>query len=402
MEFNNLKEALELVSKEYKTPGSDCIVYKNHEEIFRYHTGYSDLKNKKKIDGSELYFIFSMTKMLTCTCALQLFEQGKYKMSDYLYQYMSEFENMRITKDDLNTENAAKITSGSSMGEHIDNSDDGYAKKHIKIVDLFTMSSGLDYDLNPEGVIEAKKQGKSSTRDLVGALSKTVLGFEPGERYRYSLSHDVLGALIEIWSGMSLGEYMKKNLFEPIGMKNTFFGVPKDKKLLSRMAKRYTVDENGGICELPVECIYNLSDEYESGGAGLVSTTEDYALFLDAMADNGLAKSGNRILMPSTVELMHTNRLNGKRYEDFQNLRKGYGYGMGVRVHLYPEVSGSISPVGEFGWDGAAGSFAMADTINNISLTYFQHCHSWDDKLQGKLRNALYKDLGDSVRQTEE
>ena len=224
-------------------------------------------------------------------------------------------------------------------------------------------------------------------------MSDKILGFEPGTRFRYSLCHDVLGALVEVWSGLSLGEYMKQNIFDKIGMHNTFFGVPKDEEHLSRMAALYKFDENKKPKKQPLDCPYNLSEDYQSGGAGLTSCCDDYSKFLDTIACGGIAKNGNRILKEDTINLWKTNQLSDKAQEDFYRLREGYGYGLGVRTHTIPERSGNLSPVGEFGWDGAAGAFSMVDCDNKISLTYFQSIFSWDVKIQTEMRNALYKDL---------
>ncbi len=390
MDFTNLKGFLDKMVKEYNTPGVDCIVYKEHEEIFRYYTGMRDIENNIKTDGNELYIIFSMTKMLTCTCALQLFEQGKYLMSDPVSRYLPEFENMRVASS--YTDNGADVAQGKATDGQ-NKTAAGCAKKPITIKDLFTMSAGLDYNIDAPYIKEAVAQGKTSTREIVASLSNTVLSFEPGTKFQYSLCHDVLGALIEVWSGKSLGEYMKDHLFTPLGMKDTFFGVPKDKERLSRMAVRYTYDENRLPERLPLECHYQLSADYESGGAGLTSSAEDYALFLDALANGGIGKNGNRILSPATVELMGTNHLTGTRSRDFYPLREGYGYGLGVRVHTDKADSGSLSPIGEFGWDGAAGAFSLVDTKNKLSLTYFQEIHNWDLRYQTELKNALYSCL---------
>lgn len=395
MNFNKLKNTLDSIIESYGTPGVDCIVYKEHREIFRYFSGVSDIENNKKINGNELYIIFSMTKMLTCTCALQLFEQGKFAMGDPVSKYLPEFEKMSITKEALDGENALAISSGKSEGESTSSSFDGYAKNPITVKDLFTMGAGLDYDLNASGIKEALASGKTSTREIVGAMSKTILGFEPGTRFRYSLCHDVLGALIEIWSGLSFGEYLKKNLTDPLEMNDTFFGVPKDEKRLSRMAQRYKFDSNGKPELLPLVCPYNISDDYQSGGAGLISSTSDYAIFLDALANGGIGKNGHRILSPSSVELMKANHLKGKQCEDFDKMRRGYGYGLGVRTHIDPERSGALSPVGEFGWDGAAGAFSMVDVKNKLSLTYFQSVHGWNVEIQNMLKNALYQSLSE-------
>lgn len=374
MSFARLKDYMDRLVSEYKVPGVDCMVYKEHEVIFRYFTGMRDVENKIAMNGKELYIIYSMTKMLTCTCALQLLEQGKFIINDPISKFLPEFKDMKI----INESNAD------------DNDKVSYAKTPITVKHLFTMGAGLNYELKADYINKALLNGKKSTRELVASMSNTVLGFEPGTRFSYSLCHDVLGALIEVISGKNLGEYMKDNIFIPLGMNNTFFGVPNDDKLLSKMAVRYDHNEFGELKRLPYECMYNLSDEYQSGGAGLVSCTEDYAIFLDAMANGGRAKNGSRILSSPTIELMKTNHLNEKQLEDFQNIQKGYGYGLGVRTHIDKTVSGSISPLGEFGWDGAAGAFSMVDTQNKLSLTYFQEMHGWDIRTQTEMRNILY------------
>ena len=390
MDFTNLKNYMNMLVNEYHTPGVDCIVYKDHEIIFRYYAGMKDIENNKEMTGNELYLIFSMTKMLTCTAALQLFEQGKYKLDDPISKYLPEFKKMKISYDEIDSESASKVTTGSTIGEDSKKTESGYAQNKITVKHLFTMGAGLDYALYDEPIMNALNSGKTSTRELVRAMSEKVLGFEPGTRYNYSLCHDVLGALIEIWSGEKLGDYMRKNIFEPLGMKNTFFGVPEDEEKLEKMAARYTY-ENGKPKRLNLECAYNLSKEYQSGGAGLTSCTEDYALFLDAFACGGIGKNGNRILMHETVNLMKTNHLQGRQCEDFNQLRPGYGYGLGVRTHINKEESKSLSPLGEFGWDGAAGAFSMVDTENKLSLTYFQHIHDWDLKIQTEKSKILEK-----------
>ena len=391
MNFTKLKQYMDYLVSEGKVPGVDCIIYRNHEELFRYYTGKRDTEANKPMDGNELYLIFSMTKMLTCTGALQLMEKGKFKLDDPISMYMPEFERMQVTKEDFSTQAAARIASGTSMGESHTATNHGYAKTPITVKHLFTMGAGFDYNLNADYIAKAISEDRTTTRHLVGSLSNTVLGFEPGTRFRYSLCHDILGALIEIWSEQSFGEYVKDNILEPVGMENTFFGI--DSHRAEDYAARYRFDEYGTPERLPLECPFILSSDYESGGAGLTSCTKDYALFLDALACGGVAKNGNTILNPQTVALMGTNHLKGKQCDDFDKMRPGYGYGLGVRTHINPEKSGSLSPVGEFGWDGAAGAFSMVDPKNRLSLTYFQHVHNWPLKIQTEMRNALYEEL---------
>ena len=117
MDFTNLKNYMNRLVNEYHTPGVDCIVYKDHEIIFRYYAGMKDIENNKEMTGNELYLIFSMTKMLTCTAALQLFEQGKYKLDDPISKYLPEFKKMKISYDEIDSESASKVTTGSTIGE---------------------------------------------------------------------------------------------------------------------------------------------------------------------------------------------------------------------------------------------------------------------------------------------
>ncbi len=390
MEFENLKNYMDELVSDPLRPSADVLVYRNHELLFRYFTGVKDIENGGEIKGDEYYFIYSMTKMITCCCALQLLEQGKYNLDDPISRFLPEFTKMKITTDALNTENAAKIASGQSVGESVAANGDGYAKTSITVRHLFTMTAGLDYNLFDDVIKGAIANGKTTTQELVRAMADKTLGFEPGTRFRYSLCHDVLAALVEIWSGQKFSDYLRKNIFEPLGMKNTFFGYADD---MSKMPTLYSKYEGREFRKEVFKCVYNLSDNYESGGAGLTSTTEDYALFLDAVACGGIGKTGNRILKEETVKLWGTNQLSGEAAVDFDQMRRGYGYGLGVRVHIDPTRSGTISPIGEFGWDGAAGAFSMVDPINKISITYFQNVMGYAPN-QCALRNALYKDLG--------
>ena len=155
MNFTRLQDYMDRLVKEYNVPGVDCIVYKEHEQVFRYFNGKSDIENNKPMQGNELYIIFSMTKMLTCTCALQLFEQGKFLMSDPISKYLPEFTKMKISDEGLNNDKAAAITTGSDAGSYDTVQEIGYAKNPITFKDLFTMGAGLDYNLNADYIKNA-------------------------------------------------------------------------------------------------------------------------------------------------------------------------------------------------------------------------------------------------------
>lgn len=391
MDFTKLQNLLDKFVEEYKTPGVDCMVYQNHKPLFRYYAGKRDIENNLPTDGNEIYMIYSMSKLVTCTAALQLLEQSKYILNDPVSKYLPEFSKMKIDHTILASQHT--ITTTGIVGESTSSANVvSYAENPITVKHLFTMTAGLDYGIADEAITTALSQGKTSTLDLVKAMGNKVLHFEPGTHFEYSLCHDVLGGLIEVWSGQKFGDYVKEHIFEPLGMKDTFFTMPKEESLRSRLAARYAFDENHIPTRLPMENPFVFTEEYESGGAGLFSTTEDYAIFLDALACDGVGKSGARILANTTIDLMKTNQLGETHLEaiEFKTLRPGYGYGLGVRTHIDRAKSGSLSPLGEFGWDGAGGAFAMVDTKNNLSLTYFQQIFGWDGRIQTELRNALY------------
>lgn len=385
MDFTNLRNCIDSLSKKGGDTGVDCIVCKDNKQIYRYSCGYSDVENKKEICGNEQYLIYSMTKIITCTAALQLLEKNKYLLNDPVSRYLPEFSEMKIAGD-AKTDSGEKIMTGADNAEEDSAKGTDYAENPILIKHLFSMSAGLDYQLNDEVMKAAYAEGKSTTREIVGAIAGKTLHFEPGTRFQYSLCHDVIGALIEVWSGKKLGDYMKENIFDVLGMKNTFFDVPKDAETFSRMAKKYNRLADGSIESSPLVCRFNMTPGYQSGGAGLCSCTEDYALFTSALACGGVG-NGGRILSPATIELMKTNQI---KDNGFYGVIPGYGYGLGVRVHINKADSGVLSPLGEFGWDGAAGGFALVDTENRLSLTLFRHLHNWDIRARGEICNALY------------
>ena len=180
MQFINLKNYLDHLVENENVPSVDCIVCKNHKEIFRYYTGYRDIEKSIKVDGSELYIIYSMTKMIAVTCALQLMEHGKVKLADRIDKWLPEFSKMKIACSELNQENAKKITTGASATEQGEEQYNGYAKTPITVEHLLTMGAGLDYATKDKVLTSAIQSGKKATLELVRAMADKPLGFEPG------------------------------------------------------------------------------------------------------------------------------------------------------------------------------------------------------------------------------
>lgn len=353
--MNTKKLAMYLDSVlEREVPSYDCIVYRNHEEIFRRMGGKVDLKKEKAITGNEVYLMFSMTKVMTMCCILQLVEQGKVSLEDPVSGYLPAFEKLTY----FDGEKAVPL------------------EKPMLLKHLVSMQSGLDYDLNRPGIVRVLKEkgAAATTRELVDAFVETPLKFIPGEHFLYSLSHDVVGAVIEAVSGLSFGEYMKKNLWEPLGLKHTFFAKPMNNDV-ENLAQQFICNAEGKIVPMEQSCNYQLSESYESGGAGLISCTEDYAILADAIACGGEAKNGSRILQVATVEMIKRNLLGEASRQDIARSmgRVGYGYGCGMQVLLEPEKINSTAPAGVFGWDGAAGSCITMDSEQKLSVVYVQH-----------------------------
>ena len=268
----------------------------------------------------------------------------------------------------------------------------------MTICDLFTMSSGLNYNLATANLNDAAEAtGKRCpTREMVKAMAKSPLTFDPSTQWLYGLSHDVLAAVVEVVSGMRFSEFVKKEIFEPLGMKDSCYHIEQVDK--SRMAAQYRYNEKTKVANpIPLTNSYVLGPDYDSGGAGMISTLHDMSIFADMLACGGVGANGVRILAPCTVDLMRENQLDANRLDYFHRgfpQFRGYGYGLGVRTHI-DRTAGSLAPLGEFGWAGAAGAYIGMDPKNQLSIFYVQHMlNSQERIIHPRLRNIVYAALG--------
>lgn len=347
-------------------PGCSMTVYKDHKEIFRAKSGYADAEAGREMSFDALANIYSCSKVITCTAALTLVAAGKMRLDDALGEYIPEFAKMNVRVHLPNGESVIRPTS-----------------RQIKISDLFTMSAGLDYDLNSEAIrrVREKTDGRCPTLEIVKALADRPLCFEPGAQFRYSLCHDVIGALIEVVSGMSFGEYLKRTIFDPLEMNDTGFVIGSEKA--PRMMAQYRYDpELGKAVNIGPKCAYKLGSEYESGGAGLISSLEDYGKFVDMLACEGVGANGARIISRGFIDVM--------RAPKFVINHPGYRYALGVMVHTDRSESLMPSPLGEFAWSGAAGSQMLIDPENHISMFYMQHMLATPLPVRDRLVNVVY------------
>jgi len=319
-------------------PSIDISVWHDGKEVYRRMEGYSDLAKTKPIDGSERYNVYSCSKPITVTAAMQLWEKDLFGLDDRLSQYMPEFAGMTVYENGVPHR----------------------AEKEITIRDLFTMSAGLTYNLGSDNLKRARREtdNRCPTRDTMRYLARDPLVFEPREKYNYSLCHDVLAALVEVISGKRFGEYLKENIFEPLGMEHTTF-LPTDTEI-SGIAAQYRYDSSfGRYLYVGGGNNYRIGKEYESGGAGCVTTVDDYIRFLEGLRTN-------KLLSGRTIDLMTTNQLDDKRLAYYPLVSNGYGYGLGMRCEL--NDSGST----DFGWGGAAGAFLACDKKYHFSVFHAQ------------------------------
>ena len=327
-------------------PFYDCIVMKDGKCVYRHSNGYTDINKKTEVTGKELYNIYSCSKLITCTAALQLYEKGMFGLDDELCRYMPEFENMTVADGD----NVRP------------------AKNKITIRQLFTMTAGFSYDLNSPMLEKCRREtnGECPTREAMKYLAKEPLLFEPGYRWEYSLCHDVLAALVEVISGMTFGEYVRNNIFDVCEMKNSAFLIDETNKLVNQYSYNSKTDK---VEECTRENVFRIGTKYESGGAGCVSTVEDYINFLEAIRTYKLLKK-------ETVDLLSTNQLTKEQIEMPTYWVQGKrGFGLGQQC----PTAENTRP--DFGWGGAAGAHYFIDRTNHITAYFGTHVLGYE-KLQ--------------------
>ncbi len=334
--FKHVKQILSRNEK-VGTPGQDISVYFQGKEIFREKRGVADEKGTP-VSGTERYNIYSCSKIITCVAALKLIEQGKLRLEDELAQYLSAFSDMTVQK----------------------NGGIFKAENKIKIINLFMMTAGLNYATASKEILQGKAEtnGKCPTVEMMNYIAKMPLDFEPGERWQYSLAHDVLAAVVEKASGKRFGQFVEEEIFSPLGMTRSTFLLPKEE--LPTLCAQYRYDGNGKYTNVGREIQwYKFGSEYESGGAGCISTVDEYICFLEGI------RTG-KILSMDTLNQMTADLLTA-RQRPTCGVPNGYGFGLGVRV---PNGSGKRT---DFGWGGAAGAFWAVDRKNEISVFYAPH-----------------------------
>ena len=379
MNFQYLTEYIDNLYDLEGIPSRDIIVYHKGKEVYRHTAGFRNVEKGEAIRRDDLYFMYSATKLLTVAATMQLLERGKILLRDPVAQYLPEFADIKVKQVD------DRLGTTLVKPNHT-----------LRIWHLLTMTSGLPYNMKAPEILKCMEEhnGEPTTGDIIKAFAARPLNFHPGEHWMYGFSHDVLARLVEVVAGESFAHFVQKNIFDPIGMKNSYFHLTEDLK--PRMAMQYRFDnaQNKAV-EYGLINEHVFGPKFESGGAGCISCLDDYILFAETLTHKGVAPNGNRILSERAIDLMRSDCLDEKTRPDFNwEAFYGYGYGFGVRTFISPAKGGSLTSLGEFGWGGAAGAYVHADPEREISIVYIQHMlNSKEPIVHPRLRNLVYAAL---------
>jgi CubicO group peptidase (beta-lactamase class C family) len=388
-DIQNIKDAIKNAIEKNEIPGANLLVFKKGMEIFYHEDGMASREENKPIKRDTIFRLYSMTKPITAAAAMILMERGKIDLYESVSRYLEGYQNLMVA------ENGTLVP----------------ARRGILIKDLLNMTSGLVYPSEGEAgkateevfrEIDEKlfSDNPLSTVDIANKLGKCPLVFHPGESWAYGTSADVLGAVIEKVSDMKFGEFLKKEIFEPLGMNDTAFYVPNEKR--DRLANAYMADGKGGLTHYTGNNlgIINAMDRepaFESGGAGLVTTIDDYAKF-SLMLMNGGSYRGTYIMHPRTVEYMSTKTLSPDQQKgmSYWYELEGHSYGNLMRVLNDATRAGTINSPGEYGWDGWLGCYfanCPSDNLNFLFMT--QRTDAGTMEITRKIRNIIISSCGE-------
>lgn len=379
----NIKNAISTAIERNEIPGANLLIFKNGEEIFYHENGLASKEELKPIKRDTIFRLYSMTKPITAAAVMILMERGKLDIYEPVGRYLEGFRNQVVAESNTLVP----------------------VRREMRIKDLLNMTAGLLYGGEDEAgkaaeavfrEIEEKlfTDNALTTIEIVNKLGKAPLAFHPGESWAYGTCADVLGAIVEIVSGMRFGEFLKKEIFEPLGMKDTAFYVPKEKS--DRLAKTYMADGMGGLAlytgnYLGINQSMDRDPAFESGGAGLVSTIDDYSKF-SLMLMNGGSLNGTRILSSRTVQYMTAKSLSAEQQKGMTYWLEleGHSYGNLMRVMTDTAKAGTIGSPNEYGWDGWLGCYfanCPSDKLNFLFMT--QKTNAGTMEITRKLRNII-------------
>ncbi len=380
--ITKLKRALRKAIENNELAGGSILILKDGAEAFYHQDGLAS--EGKPVARDTIFRLFSMTKPITAAAVMVLLERGEIDLYEPVSKFLPGFKRQRVQDGDSLVPAARDVT----------------------LCDLLSMTSGLVYGgadaagraaISVFAEVDRRLLGDNpvSTVDVANMLGQCPLAFQPGTSWQYGTSADVLGAVVEVVSGKRYGDFLRDEIFTPLGMRDTGFYVPDGKR--ERLAEAYAYDGERRLVpftrnHLGIITAMDRDPAYESAGGGLVSTMDDSARFT-AMLINGGELDGARVLQPRTVRYMTGGRLNEAQQRAFGNWfgLEGYSYGSLMRVLTDGGRHGGLTSPGEYGWDGWLGAyFANCPAERLTFLFMMQRTDAGTVNLTRKLRNIVF------------
>lgn len=382
-----VENVLEKAVKEGFVAGASVLVLQDGKEILYGDAGYQNIEKGTPMTRETICRLYSMSKPITAAAVMILMERGEIDIADSVDRYLPGFSHFSVEEN-------GKIVP---------------AKRCVQIKDLLNMTSGCVYpgdqsladcassDLFQKIDERLYTDKAMTTVEIANHIGRIPAAFHPGEHWRYGTSADILGAIVEVVSGMRFGDFLKKEIFEPLGMADTGFFVPETKQ--NRLA---TVYENSaeGLREYPTNHLgirYESEDSpaFESGGAGLFSTLDDYAKFASMLLHNG-TYNGKQILKPATVTFLTSGELMPWQQADLDTgweTLQGHSYANLMRVMKNTGRAYGIGTDGEYGWDGWLGAYFCNSPKDDLTMLFFmQKRDSGTTELTRKLKNVIFSE----------
>jgi CubicO group peptidase (beta-lactamase class C family) len=360
-----------------RVPGAVALIARRGQLAYHESFGQRDPVSGAPMALDSVFRIYSMTKPIVSVAAMMLWEEGRFLLSDPIAKFLPELGNVKVA-----------VAQGAELGQ-VD------AERPITIQDLLRHTSGLTYEFRGNGPVHKMYNAAriysrdQSNADQVASLSKLPLLHQPGTKWEYSRSTDVVGRLVEVLSGMSLGQFLQQRIFAPLGMMDTAFYVPLAQQ--PRLAEAFAKDPDTqtGVQLLNVKS----APKFESGGGGLVSTAADYARFLQMMLNLGRL-DGVRFLSRKTIELMTADHL-GPITGAPDLLLPGYGFGLGFAIRLQPGISHVPGSVGQYFWGGLAGTTFWVDPAEQLFAIMMIQAPGQRDYFRTLFRDLVYAAFDD-------
>jgi CubicO group peptidase (beta-lactamase class C family) len=382
-----------------KIAGCQVAVTRHGHLAYFKSLGLMDRERSKPVQDDTIFRLYSMTTPITSVALMTLYERGYFQLNDPVHRFVPEWRDQRVwISGDGPAMETIKPNRPISMRDMLGHT--GGITYGNALASLGAPDEGHPVDKEYARIGVRRGEGET-LRDFVTKLGRVPLRYQPGERWMYSLSTDVCGALVEIISGKRFDKFLAEEIFEPLKMKDTSFVLPRDK--LGRFAANYRrgADKKTHLVDDPEKTAYLKEPTFFSGGGGLVGTTADYICFCEMLRRGG-ELDGARILGPRTIDLMHRNHLkDGKDLTQMaiasfsETANEGVGFGLGFACTLDSVKSGSIAGT-DWYWGGAASTIFWVDKEEDLAVVFMtQLMPSGAFNFRGQLKSIVYSSIAD-------